>query len=270
MSKAGRTSRVGKQLAFFASYVGINFRTALEYRGSFWSRIFSMLVNDCMWLWYWAIYFTRFPVVQGWQRDDVMALWAFVGVFFGLQATIAGGATGLAASIRQGNMDFYLALPKNVLLHALVSKMDITAIGDIAFGLAVYAVFCQVSLGGLCLLLIASVAAAMLFTGFQVIMASLTFFIGNSEGLASQAWNAFIHFSTYPSGIFRGFTKMLLFTLLPAGFINAVPVRVIRNFDPHYFALLLAAGIGFFALGWVVFFAGLRRYESGNLMTIRM
>jgi ABC-2 type transport system permease protein len=137
-------------------------------------------------------------------------------------------------------------------------------------GLAVYAIFCQVSLGGLCLLLIASVAAAMLFTGFQVIMASLTFFIGNSEGLASQAWNAFIHFSTYPSGIFRGVTKMLLFTLLPAGFINAVPVRVIRNFDPHYFALLLAAGVGFFALGWIVFFAGLRRYESGNLMTIRM
>lgn len=263
-------SKVGKQLSFLTAYVGINFRTALEYRAAFWSRIFAMLANDCMWLWYWWIYFTRFPVVQGWERNDVMALWAFVGVFFGLQATVAGGANGLAASIRQGNMDFYLALPKNALLHALVSKMDITAIGDIAFGLAIYGIFCHVTFGGLIVFLGAAVFAAVLFIGFQVIMGSLAFFIGNSEGLAQQAWNAFIHFSTYPSGIFRGVTKVLLYTLLPAGFINAVPVRLIRNFDPLYFLTLALVSCAIFAIGWVVFFAGLRRYESGNLMTVRM
>lgn len=79
-----------------------------------------------------------------------------------------------------------------------------------------------------------------------------------------------LHFATYPSAIFDGATRLLLFTLIPAGFVNSIPVRVVRDFDPLFFFGLLAAASFFVALAFAVFGAGLKRYESGNLMQTRM
>ncbi len=117
--------------------------------------------------------------------------------------------------------------------------------------------------------MISGVLVAMIFVGFSVLAGSLAFFIGNSEGIAGQMANALIHFSTYPSAIFHGGIKVVLFTVVPAGFINSIPVRVIRDFDPLFFAALVVAAVGFVWAGNRVFTLGLRRYESGNLVQAR-
>lgn len=52
--------------------------------------------------------------------------------------------------------------------------------------------------------------------------------------------------------------------------ISSIPVRLLRGFEPVFAleAAAFAAGLAFLAYG--VFNLGLRRYESGNLMTIQM
>lgn len=63
--------------------------------------------------------------------------------------------------------------------------------------------------------------------------------------------------------------KAILFTVLPAGFIAYLPVELLRQFRWP----LLGAVVGFAALivfvSRAVFYAGLRRYESGNLLAGR-
>ena len=264
MSKAGRYAN------FVWEYAKANLSMEMEYRVSFVGRVFGMILNDLMWMTFWILYFDRFPVVQGWQKADVLTLWCLCEVGFGLAHSIFGNAMSLSGIIVKGDLDFYLVYPKNVLLHALVSRMNATALGDFFLGPVAFLVLVRPTFMQFVVFMAAGVLVAGLFLGFTVLSHSIAFFIGNSESLSEQVTNSLIHFATYPAGIFEGATKVLLFTLIPAGFINTIPVRVVRQFDPVFFGLTALAAVGFVTAATLVFKAGLRRYESGNLMQVRM
>ncbi len=77
-------------LRFVGRYFVANLQGALEYRVSFISQVFAMLLNDLIWLIFWLAYFSSFPLVAGWIIAGLgyPALLAVL-VFFALaQATI--------------------------------------------------------------------------------------------------------------------------------------------------------------------------------------
>ena len=259
----------GRYAEFVWAYFKANLQMAMEYRVSFLTQVFGMFINDGIWLVFWWLYFTKFPVVEGWERRDILTLWAVLTLAFGLSVGICGNVLRLSNLIATGQMDYYLALPKNVLCHALVSRMEVTGLGDALFGLLTFAAFTHPTPVGAIVYLVSAVLSAVIMTSFWVIAHSLAFVIGNAEALATQVSMSMIHFSTYPTGIFHGAVRVILFTLIPAGFISYIPVSLIRQFNWGYFAALLgaAAGLGFLAVR--AFNRGLRRYESGNLMAMR-
>jgi ABC-2 type transport system permease protein len=250
-------------------YLKANLQAALEYRVGFASQVLSMLVNDLMWLTFWLAYFSRFPLVQGWGREQVATMWAVVAAGFGVGVTVAGNANFLAGLIARGQMDFYLALPRPVLPHALVSRMELTAPGDVLFGLLVFGVVAHPGAAQWALFAVLVLTTALIIVSFTVMAHSLAFWLGDAESLAMELWGALISFSTYPTVIFRGPVRVLLFTVLPAGFIAYVPVELLRRFSWP----LMGAVVGFSALmvaaSTAVFRAGLKRYESGNLLAGR-
>lgn len=254
---------------FIWGYVMANVQGALEYRLSFVSQVFAMILNDLIWLIFWLAYFGSFPLVAGWGRNDVVTLWAVVAVGYGLGTGLFGKAPYLASVIARGQLDVYLSLPKPVLLHTLISQMNLTAPGDVLFGVAAYAWIVRPSLPQFAIFSLCVITSALLFVAFIVLTQSLAFWLGNAEGLAQQCLNALINFSTYPTVIFSGIVKAALFTLIPAGFISYVPVQLLRSFSWSSFAGLLAFTAGFVAIAVAVFYRGLRRYESGNLVMIR-
>ncbi len=256
-------------LRFLAAYIGANVQGALEYRLSFFGQVFAMLINDVMWLTFWLAYFSRFPLVAGWGRDEIVMLWAVVAAGHGLGTAMCGNVFRLATLIAQGELDFYLVLPKPVLLHALISRMNLTAPGDMLFGTLVFGLVVQPSLAQWLLFGLFTLTSATIFVGFGVITQSLSFWLGNAEGLAAQLTNALIIFSTYPTVIFSGAVRLALFTVLPAGFIAYVPVQLLREFSPALLAGLLGFTAGIIVLAGLIFSAGLRRYESGNLVLMR-
>lgn len=99
---------------------------------------------------------------------------------------------------------------------------------------------------------------------------SLAFWVGNSEGLSFQIANAMITFTTYPIDIFQGFTRLLLFTLLPAGFISIMPIALFRGLHLSFLVMLISVTILFAALSVFIFYRGLRQYKSGNMITLKM
>jgi ABC-2 type transport system permease protein len=255
---------------FWWDYVIANFLMALEYRASFVSQVLGMVLNDAMWVTFWWIYFTRFQVLQGgYSIEDVLGLWAVVAVAFGLCAGFFGNVLNIAEFISQGKLDYYLTLPKNVLLHVLVTRMDITGLGDLLFGTGVFIIFLRPSPERIALFLFLAVCAGVLFLAFNILWQSLAFWLGNAEGLASQMWQALITFSTYPDPLFRGLVRGLLFTVVPAAFMSYIPVQLLHRFDPALIAGEIIAAVGALALAILVFYRGLRRYESGSLMTVR-
>ncbi|MBU1748766.1 MAG: ABC-2 family transporter protein [Chloroflexi bacterium] len=252
-----------------AAYFRHNLMSAMEYRSAFVLQAAGMLLNDVMLLFFWWVVFTRLPSLQGWNLSGVLTLYAVVAFGVGLATVVCGNANRLANIIVTGNLDYYLALPADPLLHLLISRMSLPAWGDLVFGLAIYLLITPDSLLKLPLFLFLGTLGAIIFVSFAVLVGSLAFFLGNAEELQRQGWMAMITFGLYPVDIFPMTVRVVLYTLIPAAFISAVPAQILTDFQWPPFIVLVLFTIGFAALAGLVFRLGLRRYESGNLVTVR-
>lgn len=241
----------------------------MEFRASFLAQAAAMLLNNSVWIVFWWLYFSRFPVVKGWSMEDILWLWAIAAGAVGWATAFFGNGFRLAHMIANGHLDLYLTIPKPVLLHILVSRMSFSAWGDILFA---WILFSMIGDGWLDLVkfLAAQLLAGIIVLSVMILVQCLAFVFGNAEGIAHQMQIALIIFTTYPIDIFSGVTRILLFTVLPAGLISSMPVAFIRDFS-WSFALWAVGVATFFLLTSVwVFRKGLRRYESGNMIGLRM
>ena len=117
--------------------------------------------------------------------------------------------------------------------------------------------------------LVAVLSSAAVFTASAVILHSLAFWLGRIDALARQVWEFLITFSIYPSPIFAGALRFVLFTIIPAGFIGYLPLSLVRNSSWESLICVVGGVIGYTTLALVVFGAGLRRYQSGNRFGVR-
>jgi ABC-2 type transport system permease protein len=264
------TGRLRAYGRFVRTLVGINLRAALEYRASFIVGVSFMAINDGMWIVFWTLFFARFPVVSGWELRDIVTMWAVVATGFGLATGVFGNCRPLGARvIVEGRLDYHLSLPKNALLHYLLGSISVPAWGDVLFGIATYTAIVRPDPPRLALFLLLSVTSGAVFVSFGLLANSLAFFAGNSEGLGMQLTNALITFSTYPLDLFSASVKVLLFAAVPAGFISYLPVRLLRDFNLPQLLAVEGFAVTFALVSALVFYRGLRRYESGSLVMLR-
>ncbi len=267
MSTEGRR---GTGTAHFVwEHFKFNLAAAMEYRAGFISQVLFMVLNDVFLLFFWWIVFGRVSNVGGWTFRDVIVMQASLASSYGLSVAMFGNTARLPVLIAEGQLDYYMLLPRDPLLHVLVSRSDISGLGDLAFGLGAVALFGPGGPRGLPVFLAGVVAGAAVFTSFGIIAGSLAFFIGHAQTVSQQLAGAMITFGSYPEPLFRGVVRVVLYSLLPAGFVVYLPVRLMRDFDAGTLAVLLAfAALAVSAAGWT-FRRGLSRYESGSLVGTR-
>jgi ABC-2 type transport system permease protein len=258
--KSFRTAR------FIGSYMVANLQAAMEYRVAFVVQIITMVANDGLWLFFWWTYFRQFPLVNGWQSSNIIVIWAVAACGFGIGMAVFGNTPKLAALIMNGGLDAYLGMPRNVLLHVCITASDPTAWGDIIFAVGAYVLLLHPDVLHFALFLLLSILGALILVAFLVILGSLAFFLGNTEGLSQQMLGALVTFSTYPMNIFNGVVRILLFTVIPAGFISFVPLQLLQHFSWLLFAGMIGFTLLFVSVAVCMFELGLRRYESGNLL----
>lgn len=255
--------------ALFLAYVRFNLRAQWEYRSAFVSQVAAMAVNNGFWLTFWILFFHRFPVLAGWRREDLVTLWALTSSGFGLAHALLGNAWRLPQLIAQGQLDPWLLYPRPPLSHLVLGATSATAWGDALFGPLAFALLVRPGPAGWAIFAVLVLAAAVLFAGVIIWSGSLAFFIGNAEKLAEQYRFATITFATYPAALFTGGVKWLLFTLIPAGLISEVSVEAVRRLSLLHVAIALGGSGVVLGVGAATFYLGLRRYESGNLLTMR-
>ncbi len=258
--------RFGRTLRFIGAYVVANIQASMEYRVAFWVQIITMAANDSLWLFFWWTYFHQFPLTHGWQSTDIVILWSVAACGFGISIGVFGNARQIAALIMNGSLDAYLSMPRNVLLHVWIAASDPTAGGEIVFAVGAYLLLLHPDLWHMALFLLLVLMVSLIFTSFLVILGSLAFFLGNTEGLTQQMFAALISFSTYPMNLFNGAVRLLLFTLIPAGFVSFVPLQLLHQFTWPLLGAMVGFTVLILSIAVGVFKLGLRRYESGNLL----
>ena len=259
-----------KELKFLLAVWKTNLLSAMEYRVAFISQIIGMLLNDFIYFAIWIIFFERFKEVRGWGLSDMYITYGVLASAFGLVAMLFGNAFTLSEIINNGRLDYYLSFPRPVLLHTVSSRMISSGVGDFTYGFLSYVLSGQYTWDGLLRFILATLLAAAVFAAFLILVQSLAFWFGIMTNLTSLAVNAMLTFSIYPITLFDNYAKLILFTLIPAALMGAVPAEFITQFTWQSLAELLAGAVAFLFLAVTIFRWGLRRYESGSAIQVEV
>ena len=139
-----------------------------------------------------------------------------------------------------------------------------SGLGDIVSGLVMVGLSGRITLVSAPLIVLASVAGAAVLLSTGVILHSATFWLGRTEAASRQLYEAILLFGLYPDTLFGGPLRIVLFTIIPAGFVGYLPAKLIREPSmPTALAILASVAIYCVAATWV-FRRGLRSYSSGS------
>jgi ABC-2 type transport system permease protein len=257
-------------LKFLLAIWKANLQSAMEYRISFLTQMIGMMVNNFLYFSIWIIFFDRFKDVRGWGVNDMYVTFGILASAFGLVSVLFGNAFMLSEIIAKGRLDYYLSMPKPVLLHTVSSRMIASGMGDFAYGFVSYALSGYFSWDGLARYVLAMFLAATVFAAFLILTQSLAFWFGTMSNFSNLVLNAMLTFGIYPITLFDNYAKIILFTIIPAALMGAIPAEFIRVFTWQSLAQLLIGAIGFLGLAILVFRFGLRRYESGSAIQIEV
>jgi ABC-2 type transport system permease protein len=94
--------------------------------------------------------------------------------------------------------------------------------------------------------------------------------VGVVSSFTNLMVNAMLTFGIYPITLFDNYAKLILFTVIPAALMGAVPAELIRSFTWQTLVELLVGAMILLGLAVTVFRLGLKRYESGSAIQVEV
>jgi ABC-2 type transport system permease protein len=259
-----------KTFIFFIYLLQTSIKASISKRGAFLIESVLMVANNGIFLSIWWIFFRQFNDIAGWKIQDMVALMAIGTGSYGLMQICFGGIKNLSMIILNGDLDPFMTQPKNLLLHIAGSRSYAKGWGHLMTAL-IFVILGELNTPlNISLIIVGILCGCLVFTSINIIAHSLPFWMGSVEALSKKYCDALFLFALYPTNIYSGVLQIVMFTLIPAGVIGYLPVELIRNFSWLRLALLISSSLTFFGIAFIVFYSGLKRYESGNKFGTRL
>lgn len=249
---------------FAAALLSTSVRASLADRATFILRVAFMALNNGIFFTFWIVLLSRVPRIRGYTLGDVAVLYGTVAMAHGLSVFVAGGMAQLARVIHDGELDSLLAQPKPTLVYALGLKSQPSGLGDIVSGIVMIALSGRAGLSTIPVAMLVVIAAAVVLVSTSVLLHSSAFWLGRTQTASWQLYEGTLMFSLYPDTLFGGPMRLILFTILPAGFVGYVPAQLIRAPSWSMAGALLGAVVLYAGTAAWVFNRGLRSYCGGS------
>jgi len=252
-------------LAYLGALLLANLRQGFARPSTAWAAMVMMFANNVVFFVVWVFYFAQFRDLRGWQLDDMALLYGIAAWAFGFVIAFGAGVREIGRAILDGSLDVHLGRPRHPLPSLILSRSGPSGFGDMASALALWW-FAGRGLGDMAFAAALSTGAAAIIVASLVIAHAAVFWWPRAGRLGEETLQAIIMIAVYPQHVYGMAVRVVLFTLLPVGFIALMPVEAVRDADPWKAAAVLAAAAVYGALAWRVFDRGLGRYRSGNLL----
>lgn len=235
---------------------------------TFISNILFMVLNNASMIVQWLVIYSIKDSVGSYSLKMVILLWGFASATYGVSHFFFKNAFDLSGFINSGRLDTMIVQPKNILLTTVTTDVSISAIGDLIYGYIMLFVYGFTPLNFLLFTLL-SITGGLITASIAVISGSLAFWFGKSDAISNTTESITTMIATYPEDIFNTIIKVIIYTIIPVAFIVYVPVNIME----HLTLLPLLGVLGFttamIMLAYIVFYSGLKRYSSTNLMNAR-
>lgn len=258
-------------IRFMKESIKCNLKSILEYKKSFFIQSIFMFINDFFFLIFWIVIFNgNDGEINGITMNDILYLWSLPTIAYGVAFFFFGGITKLGQYILEGSLDTYLTQPKNILINVMVSGMDFNAFGDLLYGCVIGLFAVKFNFARYILMIILSIICSVFYICAEVILRLFTVKIGSTDNIEHVYINTLmINFSTYPEAIYGSFVKGLIYTVVPSAYIAFVPIKFVQTLNLKYLLLLLTMACVFIVITFTLSKHMLKKYESGNNISMR-
>lgn len=243
----------------------------MMFRGDFivWSLVefFWMSVNLLLI----SVIYEHTSSIAGWSKYEMMLL---VGTSMLIQRFLMGffwsSIFEMGRNVRNGNFDFFLAQPGNVMFMATTRKLDPDGLVNAVLAAAVV-IYSANQLGLrpdlLDIALYALLVACGLVIHYSILVLSISmvFWMTSAQGVEGTYFTL-TEFSRLPREAFKSaVTQMLFVWLLPVVVISNGPAStLLHGFQWKWVAWIGALAVFWFGVAVFVFYRGLRRYASAS------
>ncbi len=249
----------------------LNIVSSLEYRAAFFTQFFGMAISNSAFIFFWWLTFSQVGgTVAGYSFEDVAFIWAVTSSGFGLAHILFDNASNITRLIISGELDTFLLQPSNVLINLLCCRTSLSAFGDFAYGFILMAIFYLTNLKAWIWFLCGSLLCCVVFTSVSIFANTLTFYLSDASLIGQFFTEFLVSFSTYPEKIYGPFIRAFMYSVLPAGIAVHIPLKLFHSFDVEKLLLSIVWIIVYCIFTIVFFYKGLKRYESGNLISTRL
>lgn len=251
----------------------IGLASALQYRADFVLSAVGAIFYEAVSLAFVGVIVHAFGSIGGWCLADVAFVYGIRSMGHALHGLVSGQLWAIDAVVRMGEFDRYLVRPINPLVQLLTRRFQVTAVGDIVFGICVLvitSVATGISWSGWSVgyLLAAIVGSALVESAVMLAIASLSFRLLAANTLSSVADSVFVTFGPYPLSVLPRAVSYLLTFVLPLAFAAFFPAAILLGrtgdlFVPVWLAAASPAVGVLLYVGAVAFFhRQLRSYSS--------
>lgn len=262
-------TEVKKELKFILLSIKYNLAREMTNKITFLTNVIFMILNNAAFLIEWIVFFSIKDNIGGYVLKDVILLWALASGTYAICYIFFGAVQELPNLIMNGKIDSFLVQPKNVLISILTSKTKVSAIGDLLYAYILLFIY-GISIKNFLLFTLFIITGGLIVTAIAVIFGSLAFHITKADTITGNIMGTILNFGTYPDSIFKGGIRILFYTIIPISFSIYLPLHILKNFNIFSFMIIISYTLLIVLLGFYIFYKGLRKYSSGNLMSARV
>jgi ABC-2 type transport system permease protein len=266
-------ARMLSVLRLYRRYLGISWRSQMEYRASFVVRTlanFGITFVEFLGL---AALFDRFGSIKGWTLPQMALFYGILSMAFAIAEAVPRGFDVFPQLIKTGNFDRILLRPRSAAFQVLGQELQLMRIGRFAQALVVLLwaasrVDLHWSLAHVALITIAIIGGACLFSGLFILQATMCFWTTESIEIINCTTYGGVEAAQFPLTIYKPWFRAFFTFVVPLATINYFPVHAILDLrDPLGSTTLVQwlsplAGVLFLLASLRFWRFGVRHYTS--------
>ncbi|MFT5090183.1 MAG: ABC-2 type transport system permease protein [Planctomycetota bacterium] len=260
-------------LRLYGHYVGVSFRSQMQYRASFiMLTLGHFFMTGLEFLGVWVL-FARFEQLGQWQLEEVCLFYGLINMAFALTDATSRGFDTFSSMVKAGDFDRLLLRPRSTVIQLAGQEFTLRRIGRFSQGLIVFVYGAQAlgidwTLAKLGLVTLTLLGGASLFYGLIVLQATMAFWTTESLEIMNTVTYGGVQTAQYPLDIYRTWFRRFFTYVIPLACISYYPaLALLEKEDPLGSSITFqwlspCIGFVFLALCMQAWKFGVRHYRS--------
>ncbi len=254
----------------------MNLKSMLEYKFDRFFIALAIFVREMVNIVIMFLILARFVSIGGWTMNEMFFLYSFLFLSYSIFVFFFTGIRDFDDMVYQGTLDRYLIRPLGLMFQVVAARIDFPAtlghgaVGIILFMYSYNTVGIVWDIKNISYYIVALIGGAIIQAALFMISSCFSFWTIKTVNLRNLIFFNCRRFAGYPISFYPGLVQKLLIFVVPFAFVSYFPAQFflrkpdLSMFWSGYLYLTPLVGIILFALVYLFWRAGLKRYSSAG------